>query len=58
MGRTQLLKRWGAEMDPAVLPLDIIHMLGEKYRLREAELIHPSIRGLFDAWKEHRSEGE
>ena len=52
------MKRWGAEMDPAVLPLDIIHMLGEKYRLREAELIHPSISGLFDAWKEHRSEGE
>lgn len=78
--RTQLMKRWSAEMDPveirielyglgrymgahedehfAVLPLDIIRMLGDRYRLSEEELIRPYIRGLLDARKEHRSAGE
>ena len=42
----------------AILPLDIIQMLGEKYRLSEAELIRPYIRGLLDARNERRTAGE
>ncbi len=42
----------------AVLPLDIIRLLGEKYRLSEEELIRPYIRGLLDARNERRAAGE
>ena len=41
-----------------VLPLDIIRMPGERFRLTEEELIRPYNRGLLDARKERRSAGE
>lgn len=42
----------------AVLPLDIIHMLCDRYHLTEEELIRPYIRGLLDARNERRTAGE